>query len=44
MRFLAEEKGFPGDYDGQTTSSYRWPYGPVGIVAPFNFPLEIPVL
>ena len=23
---------------------FRWPYGPVAIVAPFNFPLEIPVL
>ena len=22
----------------------RWPYGPVAIIAPFNFPLEIPVL
>lgn len=22
----------------------RWPYGPVVIVAPFNFPIEIPVL
>jgi 1-pyrroline-5-carboxylate dehydrogenase len=23
---------------------HRWPYGPVAIVTPFNFPLEIPVL
>jgi 1-pyrroline-5-carboxylate dehydrogenase len=23
---------------------YRWPYGPVALVTPFNFPLEIPVL
>lgn len=23
---------------------YRFPYGPVAIICPFNFPLEIPVL
>jgi 1-pyrroline-5-carboxylate dehydrogenase len=23
---------------------HRWPYGPVAIITPFNFPLEIPVL
>jgi len=26
------------------SSGYRWPYGPVAIIAPFNFPLEIPLL
>lgn len=29
---------------GQMSSGYRWPYGPVVIIAPFNFPLEIPLL
>lgn len=33
-----------GDYYGQQSTGYRWPYGPVAIIAPFNFPLEIPVL
>ena len=23
---------------------FRWPYGPVCVIAPFNFPLEIPAL
>jgi len=29
---------------GQYSSGYAWPYGPVVVVAPFNFPLEIPAL
>ena len=29
---------------GQMSAGYRWPYGPVVIIAPFNFPLEIPML
>ena len=33
-----------GDHFGQFSQGYRWPYGPVGLVTPFNFPLEIPVL
>lgn len=33
-----------GDHDGQTSRGFRFPYGPVAIVTPFNFPLEIPVL
>ena len=28
----------------QVSTNYRWPYGSVAIVAPFNFPLEIPLL
>jgi len=44
VRFLAKDFGVPGDYDGQKSCGYRWPYGPVAIIAPFNFPLEIPVL
>lgn len=44
VRFLARSFGVPGDHYGQQSSGYRWPFGPVAIVAPFNFPLEIPVL
>lgn len=33
-----------GDHDGQQSQGYRWPFGAVCIIAPFNFPLEIPVL
>jgi NAD-dependent aldehyde dehydrogenases len=44
VRFLARSFGNPGDHYGQQSNGYRWPYGPVAIVAPFNFPLEIPVL
>jgi len=44
VRFLAEAKSFPGDHQGQSCTGYRWPYGPVGIITPFNFPIEIPVL
>jgi 1-pyrroline-5-carboxylate dehydrogenase len=29
---------------GQMSVGHRWPFGPVAIVTPFNFPLEIPVL
>ena len=31
----------PGDHTGQTTTGYRWPFGPVGLITPFNFPIEI---
>lgn len=44
VRFLARSFGNPGDYYGQQSNGYRWPYGPVAIISPFNFPLEIPVL
>lgn len=44
VRFLARSFGVPGDHDGQYTNGHRYPYGPVAIIAPFNFPLEIPVL
>jgi len=37
-------KAAVGDHYGQFSQGYRWPYGPVGLVTPFNFPLEIPVL
>ena len=44
VRFLARGFSNPGDHPGQESRGYRWPFGPVAIVAPFNFPLEIPAL
>ncbi len=44
VRFLARGFQVSGDHMGQTSQGMRWPYGPVVLVAPFNFPLEIPVL
>jgi 1-pyrroline-5-carboxylate dehydrogenase len=44
IRFLAEAFRIPGDHNGQFTTGYRWPLGPVGVITPFNFPIEIPVL
>ncbi|XP_008437559.2 probable aldehyde dehydrogenase isoform X2 [Cucumis melo] len=44
VRFLARSFAVPGDHLGQQSHGFRWPYGPVAIVTPFNFPLEIPVL
>jgi 1-pyrroline-5-carboxylate dehydrogenase len=44
VRFLARGFSNPGDHAGQESRGYRWPYGPVAVVAPFNFPLEIPAL
>jgi 1-pyrroline-5-carboxylate dehydrogenase len=44
VRFLARGFSNPGDRTGQQSHGYRWPFGPVVVVAPFNFPLEIPAL
>ncbi|PIA62552.1 hypothetical protein AQUCO_00200515v1 [Aquilegia coerulea] len=44
VRFLARSFSVPGNHLGQQSHGFRWPYGPVVIVTPFNFPLEIPVL
>jgi len=44
VRRLAKSFGVPGDHYGQMSVGHRWPYGPVAIVTPFNFPLEIPCL
>lgn len=44
VRFLAKGFSTPGDHPGQQTIGYRWPFGPVALIAPFNFPLEIPAL
>ncbi|KAF5180948.1 1-pyrroline-5-carboxylate dehydrogenase protein, partial [Thalictrum thalictroides] len=44
VRFLARSFAVPGNHLGQQSHGFRWPYGPVVIVTPFNFPLEIPAL
>ena len=44
VRFLARSFAVPGDHVGQSSAGYRWPYGPVAIITPFNFPIEIPML
>lgn len=44
VRFLAAGHNTPGDHLGQQPQDYRWPFGPVVIITPFNFPLEIPAL
>lgn len=44
VRYLAHSERQPGDHAGQFNTGYRWPYGPVAVITPFNFPIEIPVL
>lgn len=44
VRFLGRGFSNPGDHPGQESRAYRWPFGPVSVIAPFNFPLEIPTL
>jgi 1-pyrroline-5-carboxylate dehydrogenase len=44
VRFLARGFSNPGNHEGQESRGYRWPLGPVVVIAPFNFPLEIPAL
>ncbi|XP_042499447.1 delta-1-pyrroline-5-carboxylate dehydrogenase 12A1, mitochondrial [Macadamia integrifolia] len=44
VRFLARSFAVPGNHLGQQSHGFRWPYGPVAIITPFNFPLEIPIL
>ena len=44
VRFLARGFSNPGNHSGQESRGYRWPYGAVVIISPFNFPLEIPAL
>lgn len=43
-RFNAGGSHISGDHTGQESKGYRWPYGPVALVSPFNFPIEIPGL
>eukprot|EP00952_Eustigmatos_sp_NYUAD-ZCMA_P005217 22851-Eustigmatos_ZCMA.PRE.1 len=44
VRFLARSFAVSGDHAGQTSHGYRWPYGAVAVISPFNFPMEIPIL
>lgn len=44
VRFLARGFHVAGDHEGQLSAGYRWPFGAVAIISPFNFPLEIPTL
>ena len=41
---MARSFGVSGDRAGQESRGYRFPYGPVAVITPFNFGLEIPVL
>mmetsp|Transcript_9904 Transcript_9904/g.8439 ORF Transcript_9904/g.8439 Transcript_9904/m.8439 type:complete len:309 (+) Transcript_9904:237-1163(+) len=44
VRFLLKSFNVPGDYQGQYSTGYRFPYGSCALITPFNFPIEIPVL
>uniref|UniRef100_A0A7S3LJU0 Aldehyde dehydrogenase domain-containing protein n=1 Tax=Aplanochytrium stocchinoi TaxID=215587 RepID=A0A7S3LJU0_9STRA len=44
VRFTARGFMVAGDHAGQESKGYRFPFGPVALIAPFNFPFEIPVL
>ncbi|KAG4909847.1 hypothetical protein JHK87_055963 [Glycine soja] len=44
VRFLVRSFAVPGNHVGQRCHGFRWPYGPVTIITPFNFPLEIHAL
>lgn len=44
VRFLAKGFNTPGDHLGQLSNGFRFPYGAVSVISPFNFPLEIPLL
>ncbi len=44
VRNLAIGQTTPGNYSGDEPRDYRWPFGPVAIITPFNFPLEIMAL
>ena len=44
VRNLAKGVTTPGNHDGEQSINYRWPHGPVAIITPFNFPLEIMAL
>ena len=44
VRNLAVGQTTPGNYSGEEPRDYRWPFGPVAVITPFNFPLEIMAL
>jgi 1-pyrroline-5-carboxylate dehydrogenase len=43
-RFVVSGKILPGDSEGQQAVSYHFPYGPVAIISPFNFPFKLPII
>jgi 1-pyrroline-5-carboxylate dehydrogenase len=43
-QFLCKGVFTPGDHQGQHSIDYKFPYGNVCIITPFNFPFEIPAL
>jgi 1-pyrroline-5-carboxylate dehydrogenase len=44
VRFMSRGFSVAGDHEGQESRGYRFPFGPVTMITPFNFSLEIPVL
>jgi len=44
VRFMAQSFGVAGDHVGQESRGYRVPFGPVALVTPFNFSIEISAL
>jgi 1-pyrroline-5-carboxylate dehydrogenase len=40
VRFAAAGRAVPGDHTGQMTTGYRFPFGPVAVITPFNFPVR----
>ena len=44
VRQLARGFSIPGDHTGQESRGFRFPFGGVSIITPFNFPLEIPAI
>lgn len=41
VRFLARAFTVSGDHEGQLSTGYRFPWGPVCLITPFNFSLEV---
>jgi len=44
IQYILRGKSMVGDYNGQQSTDWRFPYGRVCVITPFNFPIEIPVL
>ena len=44
VRFMAQSFGVSGDHEGQESRGYRVPFGPVALITPFNFSIEISAL
>eukprot|EP00040_Diaphanoeca_grandis_P031280 m.186797 g.186797 ORF g.186797 m.186797 type:complete len:574 (-) comp32282_c1_seq1:512-2233(-) len=42
IRQLGRSFAVPGAHFMSESRGYRWPYGSVAVITPFNFPLEIP--